>query len=112
MEHRTSERPLSARTGPSSNVAFDPIRDISRAFAVEQRFVLAQSAGGVTASEIYMRQSEPPCSRKSAVPGGIFGSLASSNGAQPIDRAEVWAVSGRARLYPLSLVCEPLVPEP
>src|ERR1700694_3469708 len=27
-----------------------------------------QSAGGVTASEIYMRQSEPPCSRKSAVP--------------------------------------------
>jgi hypothetical protein len=49
----------------------------------------AQSEGGVTASEIYMRQSEPPCSRKSAVPGGIFGSLASSNGAQPIDRAEV-----------------------
>src|SRR5258708_12611464 len=63
---------------------------------------------GVTASEIYMRQSEPPCSRKSAVPGGIFGSLASSNGAQPIDRAEVWAVSATARLYPLSFVCAPL----
>jgi hypothetical protein len=47
------------------------------------------SAGSVTASEIYMRQSEPPCSRKSAVPEGIFGSLASSNGAQPIVRAEV-----------------------
>jgi hypothetical protein len=42
-----------------------------------------------TTSEIYMRQSEPPYSRKSAAPGGIFGSLASSNGAQPIDRAEV-----------------------
>src|SRR5258708_27649368 len=48
-----------------------------------------QSTGGVTAPEIYMRQSEPPCSRKSAVPEGIFGSLASSNGAQPINRAEV-----------------------
>src|ERR1700682_4056715 len=47
-----------------------------------------QSAGGVTASEIYMRQSELPCSRKSAAPGGSFGSLALSNGAQPIDRAE------------------------
>src|SRR5258705_10006245 len=56
----------------------------------EQHFVPAHNPrGGVTASEIYMRQSEPPCSRKSAVPGGIFGSLASSNGAQPIDRAEV-----------------------
>jgi carbon monoxide dehydrogenase subunit G len=42
-----------------------------------------------TTSEIYMRQSEPPYSRKSAAPGGIFGSLASSNGAQRIDRAEV-----------------------
>jgi hypothetical protein len=47
------------------------------------------SEGGVTASEIYMRQSELPCSRKSAGPGWIFGSLASSNGAQPIDRAGV-----------------------
>jgi hypothetical protein len=28
---------------------------------------------GVTASEFYMRQSETPCSRKSAVPRGIFG---------------------------------------
>ena len=39
-------------------------------------------AGSVTAPEIYMRQSVPPCSRKSAVPGGIFGSLASSTGAR------------------------------
>src|ERR1700757_5184017 len=53
-----------------------------RAAALRPR---TQSAGGVTASAIYMRQSELPCSRKSAVPGGIFGSLASSNGAQPID---------------------------
>src|SRR5216683_1197235 len=45
-----------------------------------------------------MRQSGPPCSRKSAVPGGIFGSLASSNGGRPIDRTEVQAVSGTARL--------------
>jgi hypothetical protein len=42
-----------------------------------------------TASDIYMRQSEPPCSRKSAVPRGIFGSLASSNGAQLMEPAEV-----------------------
>jgi hypothetical protein len=54
-----------------------------------RHFFPAQSASGVTASETYMRQSEPPCSRKSAAPRGIFGSLASSNGAQPIDRAEV-----------------------
>src|SRR5258708_21339617 len=67
---------------------------------------------GVTASEIYMRQSEPPCSRKSAVPRGIFGSLASSNGAQPIDRAEVQALSETTRLCLLSLVCEPSVPAP
>jgi hypothetical protein len=44
--------------------------------------------------------------------GGIFGSLASSNGARPIDRAEVEAVSGTARLCPLSLVCELLAPAP
>jgi hypothetical protein len=56
----------------------------------EQHFVPARDPRAVvTASEIYMLQSEPPCSRKSTVPVGIFGSLASSNGAQPIDRAEV-----------------------
>jgi len=47
-----------------------------------------QSAGSVTAPEIYMRQSEPPCSRKSAVLEGVLGSLASSNAVQPIDRAD------------------------
>ena len=82
-----------------------------RAVAVSSTSSRTQSTGGVTAPEIYMRQSEPPCSRKSAVPGGIFGSLAPSNGAQPI-RAEVQAVSGTARLCPLSLVCELLVPAP
>jgi hypothetical protein len=46
-------------------------------------------AGGITASKIYIRRSTPPCSRKSAVPGGIFGSLASPIGAQPTDLAEV-----------------------
>jgi hypothetical protein len=60
-----------------------------RAVAVSSTASTRAIQGGVTASEIYMRQSEPPCSRKSAVPGGIFGSLAWSNGAQPIDRAEV-----------------------
>src|SRR5664279_1107426 len=60
-----------------------------RAVAVSSTSSTRAIRGGVTASEIYMRQSEPPCSRKSAVPGGIFGSLAWSNGAQPIDRAEV-----------------------
>jgi hypothetical protein len=44
--------------------------------------------GGVTASEIYMRQLVPPCSRKSAA-GGIFGSLASSNGVPPTELAGV-----------------------
>src|SRR5258708_37522104 len=72
----------------------------------------AEERHSVTASEIYMRQSEPPCSRKSAVPRGIFGSLASSNGAQPIDRAEVQALSETTRLCLLSLVCEPSVPAP
>ena len=47
-----------------------------------------QSAGSVTAPEIYMRQSEPPRSRKSAVLEGVLGSLASSNAVQPIDRAD------------------------
>src|SRR6516165_10350583 len=47
----------------------------------------AVAVSGTTASKIYMRQSAPPCSRKSAVRGGIFGSSAS--GAQPADRAEV-----------------------
>ena len=83
-----------------------------RAVAVSAFLPRTQSAGGFTASDIYMRQSEPPCSRKSAVPRGIFGSLASSNGAQPMERAEAYAVSGSARLCPLSLVCGPLVPAP
>jgi hypothetical protein len=47
-----------------------------------------QFEGGANASEIYMQQSEPPYSRKSAVREAIF-SLASLNGAQPIDQAEV-----------------------
>jgi hypothetical protein len=61
-----------------------PIKAICRELGVSRKF-----AGGVTASTIYMRRrSTPPCSRKSAVPAVIFGSLASSNGARPIDWAE------------------------
>ena len=83
-----------------------------RAAAVSAFPSRTQSMGGFTASDIYMRQSEPPCSRKSAVPRGIFGSLASSNGAQLMELAEVQAVSGSARLCPLSLECGPLVLAP
>ena len=57
-----------------------------RAVAVSSTSSPHTIRGRVTASEICMRQSEPPCLRKSAVPEGIFQSLASSNGAQPIDR--------------------------
>src|SRR5437899_2469494 len=60
-----------------------------RAVAVSAFLPCTRSAGGFTGSDIYMRQSEPPCSRKSVVPRGIFGSLASPNGAQPMERAEV-----------------------
>src|SRR5439155_24912835 len=60
-----------------------------RAVAVSAFLPAHNPRGGFTASDIYVRQSEPPCPRKSAVPRGIFGSLASSNGAQPMERAEV-----------------------
>src|SRR3954452_16968381 len=42
--------------------------------------------------------------------GSGFGSLASSNGAQPIDRVKVQAVSATARLCSLSFGCEALAP--
>src|ERR1700736_3117067 len=41
----------------------------------------------VSASEIYTRQSKPPCSRKSARPGGIL--RARSNCAQLMERNEL-----------------------
>ena len=69
----------------------EPLR--FRAAAVSSFLSRTQSTGGFTASDIYMRQSEPPCSQKSAVPRGIFGSLASSNGAQLMELAEVQAAS-------------------
>src|SRR5450631_3706982 len=52
-------------------------------------------------------QSQPPCSRKSARRGAIFGPKSNC-----VRRADVEAVSETARPCPLSLVCEPSVPAP
>src|SRR5262245_25225237 len=85
----TRSRPHMAQMRSARSPLFGRYDGKRRTRICEQQFVAAQSASGVTASEIYMRQSEPQCSRKSAVPGRIFRSLVSSNDAQPIDRAEV-----------------------
>lgn len=94
MSNRTSEADVvdiaseagAPRAGGHGREAW---RAITRDCCEQRYFTRTQFAGAVTASEINMRQSVPPCSRKSAVPKSIFRSSASSNGAQPIDRAEV-----------------------
>ena len=87
--------PIKLTSPLSMEQDIDKIKGISEALRPR-----TQSAGGVTALEIHMRQSQPPCSRKSAVPEGTFGSLASSDRAQPTenypvsDIAKAWLQAG------------------